>query len=117
MKQVTYFKNELTGKRGRTISIREHSSDVETDTSLTKRFIYLVKCVDTCPEKASAPEIRILKRIDTEQQRERFLFKVKGVVYIKKNRFIYELRYCHSLNIKMFWKTHVLSSDNPVTLG
>jgi len=117
MKQVAYIKNELLGKKGRTIAIRENVSDAETDTSLIKRFIYLIKRVDSCPEKAPAPEIRILKKIDTERQREGFLFKVKGVVFVKKHRFIYELKYCHSLNIKMLWKTHVLSSDNPVTLA
>jgi hypothetical protein len=117
MKQLAYIKNELLGKRGRTIAIREHASDAETDTSMTKRFIYLVKRVDICPEKAPAPEIRLLKKIDTGHQREDFLFKVKGVIYVKKHRFIYELQYCHSLSIKMLWKTHVLSSDNPVTLA
>ena len=115
MKHVSYAKHELSDKRGRTVAVREVTSDAETDTSLTKRFVYLVRRVDICPEKAPTPQIRLVKHIDTEHQKERFLLKVKGVVYMKKARFIYELRYCHSLNIRMLWKTHVLSSDNPVT--
>ncbi|MFH0753642.1 MAG: hypothetical protein V2A70_03650 [Candidatus Omnitrophota bacterium] len=114
MKQVSYAKHELSDQRGRTIAVREADSDAETDTSLTKRFVYLVKRVDICPEQAPTPQIKVLKKVDTEHQKERFLLKVKGIVYIKKARFIYELRYCHSLDIRMLWKTHVLSSDNPV---
>jgi hypothetical protein len=114
MKQVAYRKNDLAHNRGRAISIRENVADKESDTRIVKNFVYLVTRVDSVPAQTPSPEIRILKKIDTERHREGFVFKVKGVIYIKKNRFIFQIRYGHSLNIQILWKTHVLAPGKPV---
>ena len=114
MKRVSYKKNDLSRNRGRSISIRENIADKESDTRVVKNFVYLVTRVDAVPEVLPEPQIRILKKIDTERQTEGFVFKVKGVIYIKKNRFIFQIRYGHSLNIQILWKTHVLAPDKPV---
>lgn len=114
MKRLSYKKNNLSRSRGRTISIREHTTDKESDTLVVKNFVYLVTRVDAVPQELPQPEIRILKKVDTESRREGFVFRVKGVIYIKKNRFIFQIRYAHGLNIRILWKTHVLAPDKPV---
>ena len=114
MKHVAYKKNDLAHNRGRAISVRENIADKESDTRVVKNFIYLVRRVDAVPEQMPSPQIRILKKIDTERRSEGFVFKVKGVIYIKKNRFIFQIRYAHSLNVQIVWKTHVLAPDKPV---
>ena len=114
MKRVAFKKNDLSRNRGRFISIRENDADKDSDTRVVKNFVYLVTRADAVPEQLPQPQIRILKKIDTERRREGFVFKVKGVIYIKENRFIYQIRYAHSLNIQIVWKTHVLAADKPV---
>ncbi|MBF0123359.1 MAG: hypothetical protein HQL21_08165 [Candidatus Omnitrophica bacterium] len=117
MKDVVYLKKELGHRAGRYVSIREFQSDKECESRITKNFVYLVHNADTIPQNLPKPRIDITKRIDTESQTEGFRFKVKGVVYMKQNRFIYRVDYCHSLFIRMVWKTHVLSSKGPVALA
>ena len=117
MRQVEYIKNELSRHRGRFVSVRERINDEETDTSVVKNFVYLVTRVGACPDKLPAPEIRLMKKIDTQANREGFVFKVKGVIYIKKEDSVFQIKYSHGLNIKIFWKTHVLSSDNPAAIA
>ena len=114
MKRVAYKKTELSNNRGRAISIRENDADKESDTRIVKNFVYLVSAADAVPGNLPQPEIRILKKIDTEHRKESFVFKVKGLIYIKKNRFIFKVRYVHSLNVQVVWKTHVLAPDKPV---
>ena len=117
MRQVAYKKHDLALNRGRVISVRENIAENDSDTSVVKNFVYLVTAADAVPKEIPQPEIRIIKRIDNQRHSERFIFRVKGVVFIKKNRFVYQIRYAHSLNIQILWKTHVLSMDNPVALA
>ncbi len=117
MKQLGYLKQELSRNRGRLISIRENMSDEDSDTATRKNFVYMVTRVDAVPDELPVPQIRVIKKVATEQRYEGLLFKVKGVIYIKKNRFIFQIRYCHSLCIQIYWKTHVLSSDKPAALA
>ena len=114
MKCVAYKTYDLSGNRGRRISVRENTADKESDTRIIKNFVYLVTRADAVPEKMPEPEIRILKKIDSESHSEGFLFRVKGVIYIKKNRFVFQIRYAHTLNVQILWKTHVLAPDKPV---
>ncbi len=113
MKQVSYRKHDLARYRGRAISVGETVAENDCDSRVVKNFIYLVTRVDALPAALPAPQIRMMKRVDTTAQQEHFVFKVKGVIYIKKNRFIFQIRYCHSLNILMSWKTQLLSSQKP----
>jgi hypothetical protein len=114
MKHVAYKKNDLSHGRGRTISVRENIADKDSDTQVVKNFVYLVTRADSVPDTLPQPEIRILKKIDTERHTEGFMFKVKGVIYIKQNRFVFQVRYAHTLNVQILWKTHVLASNKPV---
>ena len=113
MKRVAYKKNDLSRNRGRAISIRENIADKDSETRVVKNFVYLVTRADAVPDKIPQPQIRILKKIDTERRTEGFVFKVKGVIYIKKNRFIFQICYSHSLNVQILWKTHVLAPGKP----
>ena len=117
MKDVVYLKKELTNRVGRYVSIRELQHDKECESRITKNFVYLVKSADAIPQDLPKPRVDMTKRIDTELQTEGFRFKVKGTVYMKHNRFIYRVDYCHSLFIRMMWKTHILSAKGPVALA
>ncbi|MEI6438085.1 MAG: hypothetical protein WCO69_04990 [Candidatus Omnitrophota bacterium] len=109
MKNVIYAKKELKGNRGRVVSVRETVPDKDCDTTIRKSFVYLTRRVDEVPEKVPSPDIRVLKGVDTECQREAFLMRVKGTVYFKQGRFIHQVDYLHTLVVKMLWKTHVLT--------
>ncbi len=113
MKRVTYIKREFVD-RGRVVSIRENQDDKDCLTRVMKNFVYLVFHADAIPEDIPAPEISIVKQISSVKKTETFVFKVKGAVFVKEKRFIYCVKYCHSLCVHMFWKTHVLSTKPAV---
>ena len=115
MKNVAYIKRTLVD-RGRVISIRENQSDKDCSTRVMKNYVYLVSNVDSIPQELEPPEVRVIKKIMAENKSEIFVFKVKGDIYVKEKRFIYRIRYCHSLCVHLFWKTHVLSTK-PVALA
>ena len=114
MKNLTYHKKDLKSSRGRAVSIRELTPEADCDTAVRKSFVYLTSRADAIPAEMPAPEVRVIKSIDTDKQQEKFRFRVKGVVYFKKDRFICRVDYLHSLSIRMLWKTHVLSSKPAV---
>ncbi|MEI8012550.1 MAG: hypothetical protein WCI27_08775, partial [Candidatus Omnitrophota bacterium] len=104
MKDVMYRKRDLARNRGRVVSVIENVTQHDNNTRVVKNFIYMVTRVDAVPKNPPSPKIRMMKGVDTLSRQERFVFKVKGVVYIKEKRFIFELKYCHSLNVDMQWK-------------
>ena len=77
MRHVAYKKKELLHQRGRFISVRENMADAQSDTRVVKTFVYLITRVDAVPEQLPAPQIRIIKNIDTLHSQENFQFKVK----------------------------------------
>ncbi|MBF0569378.1 MAG: hypothetical protein HQL18_01195 [Candidatus Omnitrophica bacterium] len=117
MKNVTYLKRDLTGNKGRAVSVRESLASKECDSRVVKNYIYLVNSMDMIPDETPSAQIYVTKRINTETQQENFRFKVKGAIYIKKNRFIYRVDYAHSLLIRIIHKTHVLSTQGPAALA
>jgi hypothetical protein len=109
MKNILYKKREFVD-RGRVVSIRENSADKECATRVMKNFVYLISRADQIPQEIGAPQIRIVKKVEGEPKVETFLFRIKGEIYVKERRFIFRVQYCHSLNVHIFWKNHVLSS-------
>lgn len=105
MKDVVCRKRDLFKNRGRIVSVIEDVTQHDINTRVVKNFVYIVRRVDAVPKMLPTPKIRMLKGVDTQARQEHFIFKVKGAVYIKEKRFIVELRYSHSLNIFMQWKT------------
>ncbi len=110
MKNVVYSKKELKGSRGRVVSVREFVPDNDCDTAIRKSFVYLTRRAEAVPETVAAPQVRVLKGVDTQAQSETFFMRIKGTVYFKQGRFIHQVDYLHTLAVRMFWKTHVLSS-------
>lgn len=117
MKNVVYMKRDLSANKGRAVSIREILNDKDCDSRIIKNYVYLVRRVDSVPEEIPKAQINVVKNIDTDAQEEMFRLRVKGMVFIKQNRFVYRIDYCHSLLIRMVWKTHVLSSQDPAALA
>jgi len=109
MKNVMYIKRELVD-RGRVVSVREQHDEKDSVTRVMKNFVYLVSFADAIPKDLDTPEIHVTKKISAEDKTETFVFKVKGAIYVKENRFIYCVQYCHSLCVHLYWKTHVLST-------
>lgn len=114
MKDVVYRKRDLFKNRGRIVSVIENVAQHDSSTRVVKNFVYMVSRVDAVPKTLPTPKIRMLKGVDTQAREERFVFKVKGSVYIKEKRFIFELRYCHSLNVLMQWKTALVPAEKSV---
>ena len=109
MKNVVYKKREFFG-RGRVVSVRENYADKECCTRVMKNFVYLIARADQIPKDIETPRIKIVKKVNSAPRVETFMFRVKGEIYVKEKRFIYRVQYCHSLYVRLFWKTHVLSS-------
>lgn len=112
MKHIRYFKREMAKRRGRIVSVRENHEDQQCISRTMKNYVYLVTRVDALPSEAPDPEISVIKNIDTRFQKEFFYFRVKGVVFMRRKRFIYRVEYIHSLTVKMITKTHVLSESD-----
>lgn len=109
MKHVTYNKRDIAGK-GRIVSIRELQEDKESVTRVVKNFVYFISRADSFPDKEAAPQIRLTKKIATGTHSEVFIFKVKGIMHVKERRLVFAVQYCHSLMVKLFWKSPAVAS-------
>jgi hypothetical protein len=109
MKHVTYSKRDIAGK-GRVVSIRESQEDKESVTRVVKNFVYFINRADCFPEQEAAPQIRLTKKIATDEHSEVFIFKVKGIMHVKERRLVFAVQYCHSLVVKLFWKSPAVAS-------
>jgi hypothetical protein len=112
MKNLIYSKKDLVQRCGRAVSVREVAADRECDTQTRKSFVYLVHRVDAVPQQVPAPNVRVIKAVDTRELKEFFFLRIKGTVYFKQGRFIHRVDYLHSLQVRMLWKDPVLSTDS-----
>ena len=101
--------------RSKAISVSESSEDKECKTYVRKNFVYIVSPDVEPQEELSQPDIFIKKSYDTKTKEEKFSFRVKGSFFITRDRAIYKVSFCHSLNINIAWKTKVFSPKS-VTL-
>lgn len=101
--------------RSKAISVSESSEDKECKTYVRKNFVYIVSPEVQPEEDISQPDIFIKKSYDTKTKEERFSFRVKGSFYITRERSIYKVSFCHSLNINIAWKAKIFSPKS-VTL-
>lgn len=108
MKKIIYYKKDFTSHPLRGVSLRESLEDAESYTDIKKTFVYKVSCVDHIEENMPKPEVFVMKRSLNQGRKETFRCVIKGVVYVRENRFLYAVQYSHGLLIDLKWKTHVL---------
>ncbi|MBF0484739.1 MAG: hypothetical protein HQL25_08565 [Candidatus Omnitrophica bacterium] len=115
MKELKYRKTLNPEKRLKNFSICQQTEDKRALTKIRKSFIYLVREVEQAGE-TNPPEIFIKKCVDNERMVETFRFKVKGSFNLTHNRMLVEVRFCHTLNIDIFWKAKFFSPKKSVVL-
>ena len=100
------------------MSICETSDEKECKTTVRKHFVYLVTKEEQVEQNIIPPRIDIVKCINTRKREEKFHFRVKGYFYIAREGTLYKVRFCHSLNIMISWKSDKeLSPKKSATLA
>ena len=115
MRRILYKKMTSLENRSKAISVSENSEDKECKTRVKKSFLYFVKPDVQIEAHVTPPEIFIKKSYDTKTKEERFSFRVKGYFFINRDQCYYQVNFCHSLNIHITWKPHLISPKS-VTL-
>ena len=117
MKNVLHKTRVAFDNRIKMTKIIENMEDKDCVTKVRKTFVYVLS--PTVGELQTSPEplIKILKSFDTKTRDEKFLFRIKGTVYVNHNRRLVKVDYCHTLRIHLKWKTKVFSPKKSVTMA
>ncbi len=116
MKDILHKTKEILKGRGKTILLREHMEDKECVSDVRKTFIYLAQEADIQGEPGT-PQVHVQKFFDSVTQDENFSFRVKGFFYVNRNRRLVKVDYCHTLKIRLHWKSRVSSPKKSVTMA
>ncbi len=109
MKEVLYRNATSLPKGRKAIFISEKCEDKECRTYVRKSFVYLVSPEMRVCQPANAPDIHIRKAYNSKTKEEKFTFRIKGYFYITKDFSVLKVRFCHSLKIKILWKSKLFS--------
>jgi len=107
MKQVRYAKRNSMKDGRKRMSIWETSDEKECKTSVKKHFIYIVQSTGRTQKNLNPPRIDISKNVDTKRKEEKFHFRVKGSFYLAQNEQMFEVNFCHSLDITITWNKSI----------
>jgi hypothetical protein len=116
MRDILHKTKEVLQGRGKTVIIREHAEDKECVSDVRKTFIYIAQEVDI-QEDTPTPQVHIAKSYDSLTRDEKFCFHVKGIFYVNRNRRLVKVGYCHTLRIRLHWKSKVSSPKKSVTMA
>ena len=116
MKNILYKKKQSAHSRRKIVSICECSEDKECKTYVRKNFLYIVTKEEEAEDDLSVPQVFIKKAIDTKNREEKFSFRVKGCFYTSRDRINFKVRFCHSLKIRITWKTKAFSPKSATQL-
>ena len=105
MREILYRKRQSVKNRQKRMSIRETSEEQDCKTTVRKHFVYLVTKEQNVEQNITPPRIDILKCLNTQKKEEKFNFRVKGYFYISREGNLFKVRFCHSLNICISWKS------------
>lgn len=103
-------------KRAKFLSIGQQTQDKESVTSVQKKFVYMVFPIQEAPTSLNPPQIYIRKEFDYKNKVEKFSFKVKGYFFITHQQQLFKVRFRHSLNIEIAWKSKIFSPKKSVVL-
>lgn len=98
-----FFKNCLSADRRRKIVSSSEIADTEGIHSIIRRhFILMVKEIEGGHKiERPLPAIHIVKERNSKEQRSKFLFKLKGSVYILHNGKLFLILFMHSLSVNL----------------
>ncbi len=116
IRDVLHKTKEVLRGRGKTVIIREHSEDRECASDVRKTFIYIAEEADIEGE-AVTPQVHIEKSFDSANRNENFVFRVRGLFYVNRNRRLVKVAYCHTLKILLHWKSKESSPKKSVTMA
>ncbi len=116
MREILYRKKQSLKTRRKIISLSERAEDTECRTHVRKSFVYIVTKVTEVKETLAQPEVFVKKAFNTKTKEENFSFRVKGSFYMNRDRVLFKIDFCHSLRIRIVWKTKNLSPKKSVTL-
>lgn len=112
MRDLLYKKKTSYKSKRKVISLGERFEDNKCKTHVRKSFVYMLNPEMTMHPKLSEPELIIKKFYDSKRKEEKFLFRVKGYFYIRRNRCLFRVNFLHALNIHIQWKTKIPSSQS-----
>src|SRR3990172_3945339 len=116
MKNVL-FKKRSDVKRGRkALSLTQKNEDQECITHVRKSFIYHVVFSEQISPNANQPQVYIKKAFDTQKRVEKFTFQVRGSFFMTHNLVLLEVRFQHTLNIRIVWKSKIFSPKKSAVL-
>jgi hypothetical protein len=102
MRDILHRTTAILQGRGKVITLREHAEEKECITDVRKNFIYVANEVQQ-EQRQNAPKVYIKKSFDSATRDEKFLFRVKGVLYVNHCRRLMQVAYCHTLKINLHW--------------
>ena len=105
MREIAYKHLTSPKHRRKIISVCERNDTEECLTTSHKRFVYIIDYTAEPQTEVPKPEFYIGKVHDARQKREKFSFRVKGILFITRDNQTFRVRYSHSLLVNIDWKT------------
>ena len=117
MKEILYKKRIDISKRIKAFSIYSQTEDEQCKTQVSKGFSYTVDWAKEDRLTSRTPLVFIRKTYDTKKGIETFSFHVKGSFYINHNREFMRVRFHHTLDIEIKWKSKNFSPKKSASLA
>lgn len=96
------FKNfTFDDKRRKVISSCEVVDREGVRSAINRHFLCVIKEVEDGEIKRPSPCVYIVKERNTQEQKQRFFCKVKGMVYVVIEGRLYSILFIHSLKISL----------------
>lgn len=116
MKKVLFDSRLDLEKRKKVFSIHSRTEDKECRVNVHKSFTYVVGMAKDGQTKPRVPVVFIHKECDTRKGIEEFSFHVKGFFFITHNETLMKVRFYHTLDIKIDWKSNDFSPKKSESL-
>jgi hypothetical protein len=116
MKKVIFKNNKDFENGTKELSIVQKAEDKDCITHIRKTFFYRVSESAQIVEPAEGPQIYITKSVDTKHKLEQVNLRCVGSFHTAQGRRILKVNFQHTLNIQLYWKTHVISPNKSVIL-
>jgi len=109
MKNILFKKQTNKKKRTKILSICQKNKDKNCETTVNKKFVYNVVRSQEVSPQIESPHLYIKKSFDTKTRTERFIFQAKGSFTLTHNRIPLLVRFHHTLDIEIVWKSKAFS--------
>jgi hypothetical protein len=98
-----FFKNHTSADNKRKIIASSETADSQgVRKTIRRHLVYIVKEIkDNQPIERPLPYIYLLKERNTKEQREKFLFKLKGSMQVLHKGRLFLILFMHTLSINL----------------